>query len=88
VLIKKLANLRFAEDARHLDGDRCPAQIDIGYGDAVTPAPELADHPVMLSKLPTPKIRVFSRYTVVAAKFEAIVSLNMANTRLKEYFDL
>ena len=71
-----------------LDGARCPVQVDIGYGDAVTPAPELADYPVMLADLPAPRIRVYPRYTVVAEKFEAIVSLGMANTRLKDYFDL
>lgn len=72
----------------HLDGARSPVQIDIGYGDAVNPAPELADYPVMLAELPVPKIRVYPRYTVVAEKFEAIVSLGMANSRLKDYFDL
>jgi len=72
----------------YLDGARSPVQIDIGYGDAVTPAPELANYPVMLSELPAPKIRVYPRYTVVAEKFEAIVSLGMANSRLKDYFDL
>lgn len=71
-----------------LDDARCPVQIDIGYGDAVTPAPELADYPVMLAGLPAPRIRVYPRYTVVAEKFEAIVSLGMANSRLKDYFDL
>jgi hypothetical protein len=72
----------------HLYGARSPVQIDIGYGDAVNPAPELADYPVMLAELPVPKIRVYPRYTVVAEKFEAIVSLGMANSRLKDYFDL
>lgn len=71
-----------------LDGARCPVQIDIGYGDAVTPAPELADYPVMLKGVPAPRIRTYPRYTVVAEKFEAIVSLGMANSRLKDYFDL
>lgn len=72
----------------HLDGARCPIQVDIGYGDAVTPAPEFADYPVMLANLPVPKLRVYPRYTVVAEKFEAIISLGMINTRLKDYFDL
>lgn len=71
-----------------LDGARCPVQIDIGYGDAVTPAPEEADYPVMLADLPAPRLRTYPRYTVIAEKFEAIVSLGMANTRLKDYFDL
>jgi predicted nucleotidyltransferase component of viral defense system len=72
----------------HLDGARSLVQVDIGYGDAVTPAPDLAEYPVMLKDLPAPKLRVYPRYTVVAEKFEAIVSLGMANTRLKDYFDL
>lgn len=42
----------------------------------------------MLAELLAPKIRVYPRYTVVAQKFEAIVSLGMANSRLKDYFDL
>lgn len=72
----------------HLDAARSAVQIDVGYGDAVTPAPELADYPVMLGELPVPRIRVYPRYTVIAEKFEAIVSLGMANSRLKDYFDL
>lgn len=49
-----------------LDNARCPVQIDIGYGDAVTPAPEHADYPVMLDDFPAPKLRIYSRYTVIA----------------------
>lgn len=43
---------------------------------------------MILKELPAPRIRVYPRYTVVAEKFEAIVSLGMANSRLKDYFDL
>jgi hypothetical protein len=42
----------------------------------------------MLAGVPAPRIRTYPRYTVVAEKFEAIVSLGMANSRLKDYFDL
>jgi Nucleotidyl transferase AbiEii toxin, Type IV TA system len=72
----------------YVDSARCPVQIDIGYGDAVTPAPEHADYPVMLEGLPVPKLRIYPRYTVLAEKYEAIVSLGMVNTRLKDYFDM
>lgn len=71
-----------------IDGARCPVQIDIGYGDAVTPAPELAVYPVMFDEMPKPVLRVYPRYTVVAEKLDAIISLGMANSRLKDYFDL
>lgn len=72
----------------YIESARCVVQVDIGYGDAVTPAPELADYPVMLPEFPAPKLRVYPRYTVVAEKLDAIISLGMANSRLKDYFDL
>lgn len=71
-----------------IDGAKCSVQVDVGYGDAVTPAPEMATYPVMLEDMPAPELRVYPRYTVIAEKFEAIVSLGMANSRMKDYFDL
>jgi predicted nucleotidyltransferase component of viral defense system len=71
-----------------IDGAKCPVQIDVGYGDAVTPGPEYATYPVMFVEMPAPRLQVYPRYTVVAEKLEAIVTLGMANTRMKDYFDL
>jgi hypothetical protein len=71
-----------------LDAARCPVQADIGFGDAVTPAPEDTDYPVLLSDLPAPRLRVYPRYTVIAEKLHAIVSLGIANSRMKDFFDL
>jgi hypothetical protein len=71
-----------------LDGAHCPVQIDIGFGDAVAPDPEEAQYPAVLSDIPSPCLRVYPRYTVVAEKLEAMVSLGMLNSRLKDYFDL
>ncbi len=71
-----------------IDGAKCPIQVDIGYGDAVTPAPESVLYPVMLDDMPAPCLRVYPRYTVIAEKLEAIITLGMANTRMKDYFDL
>lgn len=71
-----------------LDGARCAVQVDVGYGDAVTPRPELAVYPVMLKEFPAPRLMVYPRYTVVAEKLEAMISLGAANSRLKDYFDL
>ena len=67
---------------------RCTLQLDVGYGDAVTPGPEEASYPVLLDDLPPPRLRVYPRETVVAEKLEAIVSFGMANSRMKDYFDL
>lgn len=71
-----------------IDGARCSIQVDIGFGDAVTPEPEDVEYPVMLTEFKAPKLRVYPRYTVVAEKFEALCSLGIANSRMKDYFDL
>lgn len=71
-----------------LDSARCPVQIDIGFGDAVVPGPEEAHYPVILGEMPGSHLRVYPRYTVVAEKLEALTSLGMLNSRMKDFFDL
>lgn len=71
-----------------LDGARCHVQWDVGFGDAVTPAPTDADYPVLLEGMPTPCLRAYPRETVFAEKLEAIATLGIANSRMKDYFDL
>ncbi len=71
-----------------VSGARCHIQADIGFGDAVTPDPEDATYPVILNDLDAPKLRVYTHYTVVAEKFEALSTLGIANSRMKDYFDL
>jgi hypothetical protein len=71
-----------------IDGARCPVQIDIGFGDAVTPGPEEVRYPAMLPDFQAPELRAYPRYTVVAEKLEAIAALGIANTRMKDFFDL
>ncbi|NDH09688.1 MAG: nucleotidyl transferase AbiEii/AbiGii toxin family protein [Gammaproteobacteria bacterium] len=67
---------------------RCKIQIDIGFGDAVTPEPIEATYPVLLNDLPAPCLRAYPVYTVIAEKLHAITMLGMANSRLKDYLDL
>lgn len=62
-------------------------QIDVGFGDAVHPAPDLVELPTLLS-LPPPRVRVYPRESVIAEKLEALVSLGRANSRLKDFYDL
>lgn len=71
-----------------LDGARWPVQFDICFGDAVTPAPEDVQYPVILDDMPPPQLRVCPRYTVVAEKLEATVRLGILNSRMEDYFDL
>jgi hypothetical protein len=62
-------------------------QIDVGFGDAITPEAELIDYPVLLD-FPPPRLRAYPRETVVAEKLEAMVHLGMANSRMKDFYDL
>lgn len=71
-----------------LDGARCKTQVDIGFGDVVTPNPLVADYPTLIDDLPAPRLRTYPIYSVVAEKFHAIALLGMTNSRLKDYFDL
>ena len=64
-----------------------PVQIDVGYGDAVTPGPMELEYPVLLDH-PTPTLQAYPRETVAAEKFEAIVVLDLANSRMKDFYDL
>ena len=68
-------------------GARVPIQVDIGFGDAVTPAPVEINYPVLLDA-PAPHLRAYPVETVVAEKFEALVTLGIANSRLKDFYDL
>ncbi|MEO7412396.1 MAG: nucleotidyl transferase AbiEii/AbiGii toxin family protein [Opitutaceae bacterium] len=64
-----------------------PIQIDIGVGDVVTPAPGNAAFPTLLD-FPAPQVRTYPVYTVIAEKFEAMVKLGIANTRMKDFHDV
>jgi hypothetical protein len=66
---------------------RIPVQIDVGFGDAITPAPREIDYPVLLDA-PAPRLLAYPLETVVAEKFEALVTRGIANSRLKDFYDL
>ncbi|MDR3413671.1 MAG: nucleotidyl transferase AbiEii/AbiGii toxin family protein [Formivibrio sp.] len=64
-----------------------PLQVDIGFGDVITPKPKVADFPVLLD-FPAPHLSMYSRETTIAEKFEAMVHLDMANSRMKDFYDI
>jgi hypothetical protein len=67
---------------------RCKTQIDVGFGDAITPGPVDAVYPVLIADFAAPHLRTYPVYTVVAEKLHAMVLLGMTNSRLKDYLDL
>jgi Nucleotidyl transferase AbiEii toxin, Type IV TA system len=68
-------------------GARVPIQIDVGFGDAITPSAVDINYPTLLDG-PAPYLRAYPAETVVAEKFEALVSLGLANSRMKDFYDL
>lgn len=68
-------------------GARINLTIDIGFGDALEPGAELIDYPVMLD-LPAPRLQAYARETVIAEKFQAMVALGRANSRMKDFYDI
>jgi len=71
----------------NLKNARIPFHVDIGYGDAVVPAAEEIKLPVYLD-LPAPQLRAYPVYAVIAEKFQAMVMLGIANSRMKDFYDI
>lgn len=71
----------------YLDRTKVPVSIDIGFDDVVYPARMKMDFPVLLD-MEVPKIYAYSIYSVIAEKFEAFVSLGLANGRYKDFYDI
>lgn len=70
-----------------LAGACLPILIDIGFGDAITPGPVAVEYPSLLGQEP-PRLKAYPPETVVAEKFQAMVTLAAFNSRLKDFFDL
>ena len=61
--------------------------IDIGFGDSIEPGLADLDMHVLLD-LPVPQLRAYRRETVIAEKFQAMVLLGRANSRMKDFYDI
>ncbi len=70
-----------------LGNARTRVQIDVGFGDAVVPSPDLINYPTILGQS-SPKILAYPPEAVIAEKFHAMVDLGLSNSRLKDYFDI
>ncbi len=92
-----VATERIAEDADYegvrarfqgqLGKARIPMQIDLGFGDVITPAPVSISYPAMLGHA-SAELMAYSRETVIAEKLETMVSLGQLNSRMKDFFDV
>ena len=70
-----------------LEQAEIPLQIDVGFGDVVIPTPKHVDFPTILD-MPPPYLRVYSKESVISEKYEAMVRLGIANSRMKDFYDI
>jgi predicted nucleotidyltransferase component of viral defense system len=70
-----------------ISGARIAVTVDVAFGDALEPGPEVIDYPCMLD-FPAPRLRAYARETVIAEKFQAMVALGRANSRMKDFYDI
>lgn len=71
----------------NVGGARIAITIDIGFGDATVPGIEMLDYPTLLD-LPRPRLRSYAPETAIAEKFQAMVMLGQANSRMKDFYDI
>ena len=70
-----------------LAGARVNIVVDIGFGESVEPGLETIEYPVLLN-MPAPTLRAYAPETVIAEKFQAMVALGRANSRMKDFYDV
>ena len=73
--------------AADLGGMRLKMQVDVGFGDAIVPAPDWVDYPELLD-LGAPRVLGYPPEATLAEKLHAIVDLQLMNSRMKDYYDL
>jgi len=71
----------------YLGNARIPVQIDVGFGDVITPEPKEIEYPTLLD-MPPPRIHSYPKETVVSEKLQAMVALGMPNSRMKDFYDI
>jgi len=70
-----------------LERSQIPMQIDIGFGDIVYPKVKIIDYPVILD-FQKPHLRGYPQESVISEKFEAMITLGLLNSRMKDFYDI
>lgn len=73
--------------AAMLAGARVRMQVDVAYGDVIDPGPEEIEYPTIL-EMPAPRILAYPREVTVAEKLQAMVTLGITNSRMKDFYDI
>ena len=76
-----------ARFSAHLHTAKLPLRIDIGFGDKIFPKPANVDYPALLD-FPSPELQGYTPETMIAEKLDAMVKLGLANSRMKDFYDI
>jgi predicted nucleotidyltransferase component of viral defense system len=79
--LRAVVQVRLAEARIHV-------QIDVGFGDAITPAATDLEFPTLLGDMPAPNVLAYPTETIIAEKTEAVVDLGISNSRMKDFTDI
>jgi predicted nucleotidyltransferase component of viral defense system len=71
----------------YLGTARIRVQVDIGFSDVITPGSEVSDYPTILD-LPVPRLSCYNKETAIAEKLQAMVKLDILNSRMKDIYDI
>jgi len=71
----------------NLGKSRVSLQLDIGFGDVVFPSESSVTFPTILD-FPAPKLKGYSRESIIAEKFQAMIKLGELNSRMKDFYDI
>ncbi|MHC9063552.1 nucleotidyl transferase AbiEii/AbiGii toxin family protein [Nitrospira sp. CMX1] len=71
----------------HIGKMRLNMQVDVGFGDVIVPGPIPIDFPALLD-FPSPHLLAYSPESAIAEKFQAMVILDSANSRMKDFYDI
>lgn len=71
-----------------IENARVALQVDIAFGDATVPEPQVVDFPTLLEGFAAPRLLAYQKETTIAEKLHALVILERGNSRMKDFFDL
>jgi len=72
----------------HLGQIKQRVQIDVGFGDVISPKPVLIEYPVLLDQSPIPTLNAYTKESVIAEKFQTMIELSGLNSRMKDFYDV
>ncbi|MFI5333805.1 MAG: nucleotidyl transferase AbiEii/AbiGii toxin family protein [Chlamydiales bacterium] len=76
-----------ARFSAHLHTAKLPLRIDLGFSDKIFPKPANITYPALLD-FPSPELQGYTPETMIAEKLDALVKLGLANSRMKDFYDI